>query len=55
MFQNQLFIDPLQNSCSWKIHEIHRKKPVLESHFNKVAVLRSCNFIKEESDTGAFL
>ena len=27
----QPFIDPLQNSCPWIIHKIHRKKPVLES------------------------
>ena len=54
MFQNQPFIDPLQNSGSWIIHKIHRKKPVIESLFNKVAVLRACNFIKEDSNTGAF-
>ena len=42
----QPFIDPLQNRCSWIIHKLHRKKPVLESLFNKVAVLRACNFIK---------
>ena len=40
------FIDPLQNRCSWIIHKLHRKKPVLESLFIKVAVLRACNFIK---------
>ena len=47
MFQNQPFIDPLQNRCSWIIHKIHRKKPVLESLVDKVAVLRTYNFIKE--------
>ena len=31
------------------------KNPVLESLFNKVAVLRACNFVKEDSNTGAFL
>ena len=31
------------------------KKPVMESLFNKVAVLRTFHFIKEDSDTGAFL
>ena len=55
VFQKRLFIDPLQNRCSWIIHTIHRKKPVLESLFNKVAVLRTCNFIKEDSGTGIFL
>ena len=37
------------------IHKIHGKKPVLESRFNKVAVLRTGNFIKEDSNTSAFL
>ena len=55
VFQNQPFIDPLQNRCSWIIHKFHRKKSVLESLFNKVAVLRICDFIKEDSGTGAFL
>ena len=54
MFQNQPFIDPLQNRCYWIIDKIHRKKPVLESLFNKSAVLRTCNFIKEDYDTGTF-
>ena len=31
--RNQLFIDPLQNRCSWLIRKVHRKKPVLESLF----------------------
>ena len=43
-----------QNRCFWTIHKIHSKIPVLESLFNKVAVLRVCNFIKEDSNTGAF-
>ena len=51
LFQKQAFIDPLQSRWSWIIYKIHRKKPVLESLFNKVAVLRACNFIKEGSDT----
>ena len=44
-----------QNRCFWIIHKIHWKKPVLESLFNKAAVLRACNFIKEDSNIGAFL
>ena len=35
MFQNQSFVDPLQNRCSWKIHKIHGKTSVLESLFKK--------------------
>ena len=34
---------------------VHKKKPMLESLFNKVAFLRTGDFIKEDSDTGAFL
>ena len=40
--------------CFWTIHKIRSKIPVLESVFNKVAVLRACSFIKEDSNTGAF-
>ena len=43
-----------QNRSFWTIQKIHSKTPVLESLFNKVAVLRVCNFIKEDSNTGAF-
>ena len=54
-FQNQCSIDHLQSKCSWIIHKIHCEKPVLESFFNKIAVLRTYNFTKEDSKTGAFL
>ena len=54
-FQNQCSIDHLQSKCSWIIHKIHCEKPVLESLFNKIAVLRTYNFTKEDSKTGAFL
>ena len=40
-FQKQLFTDVLQNSCSWKFREIHRKAPVLESG------LKACNFFEK--------
>ena len=30
-----------------KLHKFHRKTPVLESPFNKVAGLKACNFIKK--------
>ena len=33
-FQNQPFINHLQNRCSWIIHKIHRKTPFLESLFS---------------------
>ena len=47
--------------CSWKFHKIHRRTPVPEAFFNKVAGLRpatllkkrlwpeACNFIKKET------
>ena len=36
----------LSKSCSYKFCSIHRKTPVLESFYNKVAGLESCNCIK---------
>ena len=33
VFQNQPFVYPLQNRCSWIIHKIHGKTSVLESLF----------------------
>ena len=33
VFQNKLFVDSLQNTCSWIIHKIYRKTPMLESLF----------------------
>ena len=33
--------------CFEKFCKFHRKTPVLVSHFNKVADLQACNFIKE--------
>ena len=49
------FIDLLRNRCYWILDKLHRRKPVLESLFNKATVPRTCNFIKEDSDTGASL
>ena len=43
--QTQPFEDVLQNICSKKFGNIHRKAPVLESLFKKVADLQACNFI----------
>ena len=33
--QKQLFADVLQNRCSWKYRNIHRKTPVLEQLYEK--------------------
>ena len=44
--QKHLFADVLYNRCSYKFRNIHRKTPVLESHFNKVAGLRPVILLK---------
>ena len=36
-----------KKSCSLKFRKFHRKTPVLESLFNKVAGLQACKFIKK--------
>ena len=41
--KEQPLVDVLQNICSSKFLNIHRKTLVLESHFNKVAGLKACN------------
>ena len=33
--------------CSWKFHKIHRKTPVPETFFNKVAGLRPATLLKK--------
>ena len=33
MFQNQQFVDALQDMCSWKIYKIHLKATVLKFPF----------------------
>ena len=45
--QKKSFADVLQNRCSWKFRNVHRKAPVLESLFNKHAGLKTCNFFKK--------
>ena len=35
--QKQSFADILQNRCFWKVHNFHRKTPVLESLLHKFA------------------
>ena len=48
-------VQDLRNRCYWINDKLHRKKPMLESLFNKAVVPRTCNFIKEHSDTVASL
>ena len=47
-WQKQPFADVLQNRCSIKFHNIHRKTPVLKSPFNKVTGLKACNFVEKK-------
>ena len=44
----------LQNRCFLKFRQFHRKTPVLESRFNKVAGLKACNFIKKRFQHSCF-
>ena len=44
----------LKKSYSYKFRNIHRKAPVLESLFNKVAGLHVCNFIKKRLQYRSF-
>ena len=44
----------LQNRCSKRFCNIHRKTPVLEFLFNKVAGLKACNFIKQKFQPSRF-
>ena len=53
--QMQPWTGVLQNRCSWKLCKFHRKKPVLEPLFNKVAGLKACNFIKKRLQRGCLL
>ena len=55
--QKQLFSSVLQNRCSWKFCKFHRKTPVLESVFNKVAGLtfwRTPFFAEHLAASGSF-
>ena len=45
---------PLQNKCSSKFPNIHRKKPVMESLFNKVARQKTRHFIKKKPEHRCF-
>ena len=50
----QLFANFFQNRCSYKFPEIHKKKSVLESLFNKATGLMAFNFIKKEAPSQVF-
>ena len=41
--------------CSKKFHKIHKKTPVPESLFNKVAGLKPATLLNRGSGTGVFL
>ena len=45
--EQQSFAYVLQNTCSWKFRKFHRKTPLLESVFKKVADPQACNFVKK--------
>ena len=47
IIQKQPFADILQNRCFYKFRKFHRKRPVLQSHFNQVARLKASYFIKK--------
>ena len=53
--QKQPFANVLQIRCSQKFRNIHRKAPVLEFSFNKVADLRPATLLKSDSNTGVSL
>ena len=44
--QKQPFANVFQNRCYQKFRNIHRKTSMLESVFNKVEGLKTCDFIK---------
>ena len=44
----------LKKSCLWKSPNSHRKTPVLESFYNKVADLQACNFNKKRPQKQVF-
>ena len=50
----QPLADVLQNRCSQKFRNIHRKTPVLKFLLNKVAGMRACNCIIKETPTLVF-
>ena len=49
--QKQPFANVLQNRCSYKFPNIHKKISVLKSLFNTVRGLATCNFNEKETPT----
>ena len=47
VYQKQSFADVLQNRCACKFRKFHRKAPLLESPFNKVASPTAYKFIEK--------
>ena len=47
--QKQPFANVLQNRCSYKFPDIHKKISVLKSLVNTVRSLKACNFSKKET------
>ena len=45
----------LQNRCSWKFRNMHRKTPVLEYLFNNVVDLNAWTLLKTDSNTSVIL
>ena len=54
-FQKQPFADNFQNSRSETFCDIHKKTPVLELRFNKVATLENHNFMKKRFQCRCFI
>ena len=52
--QKQPFANVLQNRCSYKFPDIHKKISVLESLFNKVAGFRPATLLKKETPAQVF-
>ena len=44
----------LKKRCFLKFYKFHRKKPLLESLFNKITGLKACNFIKKRFRLSCF-
>ena len=53
--QNQPLVDVLQNKCSWKFRNIHKKTPVLESVLKKFQASSLQLYQKINSSWGVFL
>ena len=45
----------LGKKCSWKLHKVHRKTPMLESLFNKIVGPRSATIFKKRLRQRVFL